>query len=824
MFGRFTERAQRVFMLAQEEARRLRHPAVGTEHLLLGLLREGEGIAAKALQSLGMDLNKVREEVERIVAPGDSRVGDEVGLTPRAKKVLELAHEEGRRQGVSYVGTEHLLLGLIREGEGVAARVLISQGLTMDSVRRQVLMLLGGIGPAVPGHPNSAATGSRSQTPTLDDLGRDLTQFAREGKLDPVIGRDKEIERVVQVLSRRTKNNPCLIGEPGVGKTAIAEGLAQRIVGGKIPEMLNDKRVVTLDMGAVVAGTKYRGEFEERLKKVIDEIRSAGNIILFIDEVHTLVGAGAAEGAIDAANILKPALARGELQCIGATTLDEYRKNIEKDAALERRFQPVNVGEPTVDETIEILRGLRDRYEAHHRVKITDGALKAAAKLADRYITDRFLPDKAIDLMDEAASRVRLQMFTAPPDVKAVEEKLELLQKEKESAVVGQEFEKAAALRDQEQRLRAELEQIKNNWNQRKELEESIVTEEDIATIVSSWTGVPVKKLREEETERLMHMEDVLHQRVVGQEDAVAAVARAVRRARAGLKDPKRPIGSFIFLGPTGVGKTELARALAEALFGDEDAMVRFDMSEYMEKHTVSRLLGAPPGYVGYEEAGQLTEAVRRRPYSVVLFDEIEKAHPDVFHVLLQVIEDGRLTDAKGRTVDMRNTVVIMTSNVGANLIRKEARMGFRPESGAAAARGDYEAMKERVTEELKRTFRPEFLNRVDEIIVFHSLDEGHMKEIVGLMLQNVARRIAEFGLYLEFTDASRELLVKRGYDQMYGARPLRRVIQRMVEDRLSEEMLQGKIREGDVLTVDASGDELTFNKKQVGAAPAAAN
>jgi ATP-dependent Clp protease ATP-binding subunit ClpC len=693
----------------------------------------------------------------------------------------------------------------------------------MDSVRRQVLMLLGGIGSAVQAQAGAGAAQPRSQTPTLDELGRDLTQMAREGKLDPVIGRDKEIERVIQVLSRRTKNNPCLIGEPGVGKTAIAEGLAERIVAAKIPEILFDKRVVTLDMGAVVAGTKYRGEFEERLKKVIDEIRSAGNIILFIDEVHTLVGAGAAEGAIDAANILKPALARGELQCIGATTQDEYRKNIEKDAALERRFQPVKVGEPTVDETIEILRGLRDRYEAHHRVKITDNALKAAARLGERYITERFLPDKAIDLMDEAASRVRLQMFTTPPEVKEVEEKLELLQKEKEAAVVGQEFEKAAALRDQEQHMRADLEQIKNNWNQRKELEESIVTEEDIAAIVSSWTGVPVKKLREEESERLLHMEDVLHERVIGQEDAVAAVARAIRRARAGLKDPKRPIGSFIFLGPTGVGKTELARTLAEALFGDEEAIVRFDMSEYMEKHTVSRLLGAPPGYIGYEEAGQLTEAVRRHPYSVVLFDEIEKAHPDVFHVLLQVIEDGRLTDSRGRTVDMRNTVVIMTSNVGANLIRKESRMGFKPEGMATAATKDYEAMKERVMEELKRTFRPEFLNRVDEIIVFHSLNEEHIKRIVGLMLKSVTKRIAEYGLYLEFTDTAKDLLAKKGYDQMYGARPLRRVIQRMVEDRLSEEMLQGKIKEGDVITVDAAGDTLAFGIKQAPAPAAAA-
>lgn len=819
MFGRFTDRAQKVLLLAQEEARRLKHPAVGTEHLLLGLLREGEGIAAKALQVLGVDLQKVREEVEKIVAPGEMRAGEEVGLTPRAKKVLELAHEEGRRQGVSYVGTEHILLGLIREGEGVAARVLIGQGLTLDKVRRQVLMLLGGMG-TVPLGSQAGVARPRSQTPTLDDLGRDLTQLAREGKLDPVIGRDKEIERVVQVLSRRTKNNPCLIGEPGVGKTAIAEGLAQRIVDGKVPEILSDKRVVTLDMSAVVAGTKYRGEFEERLKKVVDEIRNAGNIVLFIDEVHTLVGAGAAEGAIDAANILKPALARGELQCIGATTLDEYRKHIERDAALERRFQPVTIGEPTVDETIEILRGLRDRYEAHHRVKITDSALRAAARLSDRYIMDRFLPDKAIDLMDEAASRVRLRAYTVPPDVKELEEKLEKLQKEKEAAVVSQEFEEAAALRDQEQQLQAELEQIKNNWKQRKELDQSVVTEEDIAAVVAGWTGIPVSKLREEETERLLRMEQILHQRVIGQDDAVKAVSRAIRRARAGLKDPKRPIGSFVFLGPTGVGKTELARALAEALFGDENALIRFDMSEYMERHTVSRLLGAPPGYVGYEEAGQLTEAVRRRPYSVVLFDEIEKAHPDVFHVLLQVIEDGRLTDAKGRTVNFRNTVIIMTSNVGAHLIRREARLGFKP--GARAAEDNYEAMKDRVTEELRRTFRPEFLNRIDEIIVFHALAKEHMKEIVELMLHNLGKRIEDFGLFLEFTDAAKSLLVKKGYDPLYGARPLRRVIQRMVEDQLSEEMLEGRFKGGDEIVVDAEEEELTFNLKKADAATTA--
>lgn len=812
MFGRFTERAQKVLFLARDEARRLGHPAVGTEHLLLGLLREGDGIAARALQALGVNLNKVRREVEKIVVPGDLKSGEEIGLTPRAKKVLELAQEEGRKHGVSYVGTEHILLGLIREGEGVAARVLVSQGLTLEKLRREVLMQLGGIGPMPQGHPQAGAARRAGQTQTMDELGRDLTQLAREGKLDPVIGRDQEIQRVIQILSRRTKNNPCLIGEPGVGKTAVVEGLAQRIVENKVPEILADKRLVTLDMSAVVAGTKYRGEFEERLKKVIDEIRNAGNVILFIDEVHTLVGAGAAEGAIDAANILKPALARGELQCIGATTLDEYRKNIEKDAALERRFQPVMVGEPTIEESIEILKGLRDRYEAHHRVKITDSALKAAVKLSNRYITDRYLPDKAIDLMDEAASRVRLKAYTAPPDVKELEEKIETLKKEKESAVVNQEFEKAASLRDEEQKLQEELARIKDNWVQRKELDQSIVTEEDIADIVSSWTGVPVNKLQEEESERLLQMEDTLHQRVIGQDDAVRAVSRAVRRARAGLKDPKRPIGSFIFLGPTGVGKTELARALAEALFGDEEAMIRFDMSEYMEKHTVSRLLGAPPGYVGYEEAGQLTEMVRRNPYSVVLFDEIEKAHPDIFHVLLQVMEDGRLTDAQGRTVDFRNTVIIMTSNVGANLIRHEQRLGFK--AGERRDAMDYEAMKERVTEELRRTFRPEFLNRVDEIIVFHPLEEEHMKEIVELMLKNISKRIAEFGLHLEFTQEAKEFLVKEGYDPTFGARPLRRVIQRMVEDELSEELLAGRFKSGDEILVDVGENKLTFQAK----------
>lgn len=813
MFARFTERAQKVLFLARDEARRLGHPAVGTEHLLLGLLREGEGIAARSLQALGVNLDQVRQQVEKIVLPSKSIYGEEIGFTPRAKKVLELAQEEGRRQGVSYVGTEHILLGLISEGEGVAAQALTNQGLTSEKVRRQVLMQLGGISSINPVHKQPGMAQHSSQTPTLDELGRDLTDLAREGKLDPVIGREKEIERVIQILSRRTKNNPCLIGEPGVGKTAVAEGLAQRIVENKVPEMLADKRVVTLDMSSTVAGTKYRGEFEERLKKVIEEIRSSGNVLLFIDEVHTLVGAGAAEGAIDAANILKPALARGELQCIGATTLDEYRKNIEKDAALERRFQPVTVGEPTQEETVEILRGLRDRYEAHHRVKITDSALKAATKLGSRYITDRFLPDKAIDLMDEAASRVRLKAYTAPPDVKELEEKLERMRKEKESAVVNQEFEKAASLRDEEQKVQDELERNKNNWVQRKELDQSIVTEEDIAAVVSSWTGVPVNRLQEEESQRLLQMEDTLHQRVIGQDEAVESVSRAIRRARAGLKDPKRPIGSFIFLGPTGVGKTELAKALAEALFGDEEAMARFDMSEYMEKHTVSRLLGAPPGYVGYEEAGQLTEAVRRHPYSVVLFDEIEKAHPDVFHVLLQMMEDGRLTDAQGRTVDFRNTVIIMTSNVGANLIHKENRLGFKA-GGADKDLMNYQTMKDQVMDELRRTFRPEFLNRVDDVIVFHALREEHMTEIVELMLVTVSKRLVEFELYLEFTQAAKELLVKKGYDPAFGARPLRRVIQRMVEDQLSEEMLAGKFQAGDQILVDAAEDAIVFKSK----------
>jgi ATP-dependent Clp protease ATP-binding subunit ClpC len=789
-------------MLAQEEARRLNHPYVGTEHILLGLIREGEGVAAKALAGLGIQADKVREMVEQSIGKGEGPV-QEMALTPRVKKVLELSVDEARRMGTNYVGTEHILLGLIREGEGVAARVLAMLGVDQDKVRRLVIQMLGGAGGAPQGQqpqPGCPGGACGTKTATLDQFGRDLTQLARQDGLDPVVGREKEIERVIQILSRRTKNNPVLIGDPGVGKTAIVEGLAQRIVAGKVPEVISNKRLVTLDLASLVAGTKYRGEFEDRLKKVVEEITREKNIIVFIDELHTIIGAGAAEGAIDAANILKPALARGELQCIGATTLDEYRKHIERDPALERRFQPIMVDEPTVEEALEILKGLRDKYEAHHRVRITDEALQAAVRLSDRYITDRFLPDKAIDLMDEAGSRVRLQAFTAPPDVKDLEARIDEIRKEKESAVNNQEFEKAAQLRDEENKLRRELENKRNNWQQKKGGEELEVTAEDIAQVVASWTGIPVRKLAEEESDRLLRMEEILHRRVIGQDEAVRAVSRAIRRARAGLKDPKRPIGSFIFLGPTGVGKTELARALAEALFGDEDAMVRIDMSEYMEKFAVSRLVGAPPGYVGYEEGGQLTEAVRRKPYSVVLLDEIEKAHPDVFNILLQVLEDGRLTDAKGRTVDFRNTVIIMTSNVGVSLIRREAVMGFKTEEEQNAG---YENMKKKVMEEMRRTFRPEFLNRIDEIIVFHSLSREHIKDIVGLMVREVAKRLADNEIEVEVTEAAKEYLAREGFDEDYGARPLRRAIQKEIEDRLSEEMLRGTFKRGDRVRID---------------------
>lgn len=808
MFGRFTERAQKVLSLAQEEAVRLGHSNIGTEHILLGLVREGEGIAAKALIALGLGLEKIQKEVENLIGRGQGQPSN-IAYTPRAKKVIELSMDEARKLGHTYVGTEHILLGLIREGEGVAARVLNNLGVSLNKARQQVLQLLGN-NESVSSHQGANAN---VNTPTLDSLARDLTAAARDGNLDPVIGRSKEIERVIQVLSRRTKNNPVLIGEPGVGKTAVAEGLAQRIVDGEIPETLRGKRVMTLDMGTVVAGTKYRGEFEDRLKKIMDEIRQAGNIILFIDELHTLIGAGGAEGAIDASNILKPALARGDLQCIGATTLDEYRKYIEKDAALERRFQPITVDEPTLEEAILILEGLRDRYEAHHRVKITDEAIQQAVKLSDRYITDRYLPDKAIDLIDEAASKVRLSSYTVPPELKELEQRLEEVKKEKDAAVQSQEFEKAASLRDKEQKLREELETTRNTWKQDQGKTDSEVTAEDIADVVANWTGIPVSKLAQEESERLLNMESILHNRVIGQEEAVKSVSRAIRRARAGLKDPKRPIGSFIFLGPTGVGKTELARALAEAMFGDEDAMIRIDMSEYMEKHTTSRLVGSPPGYVGYEEGGQLTEKVRRKPYSVVLFDEIEKAHPEVFNILLQVLEDGRLTDGKGRTVDFRNTIIIMTSNVGASTIKKNYRLGF---TTGNAANDDYENMKQNVMEELKKNFRPEFLNRIDDVIVFHSLKEEHLQEIVSLMSEELRKRLKEQDIDFNLTDEAKKHLAKEGFDPTYGARPLRRAIQKHIEDRLSEELLRGTIQRGDSVTIDVKDGKLTVIKADV--------
>jgi ATP-dependent Clp protease ATP-binding subunit ClpC len=816
MLNRFTERARKVLALAQQEALRLGHVYIGTEHILLGLLSEGEGVAAKALGSLNINLEAVRSQVESVIGHGEEK-GGEVSYTPRAKKVLELSVEEAQSLGHNYIGTEHILLGLIREGEGVAAQVLRGMGVDDNQVRQRVIELLGGYAlsgqapqPQVGPVPKGAGKQAATNTPTLDEFGRDINKLAQEGKIDPVIGRDNEIERVIQILSRRTKNNPVLIGEPGVGKTAIAEGLAIKIIQGMVPEILREKRVVSLNMGSMVAGTKYRGEFEERLKKVMDEIRRAGNVVLFIDELHTLIGAGAAEGAIDAANILKPALARGELQAIGATTLNEYKKHIEKDAALERRFQPILVGEPTVDEAIQILKGLRDKYEAFHRAQITDEAIDAAVKLSDRYIADRFLPDKAIDLMDEAASRVRLKAFVPPPDLKDIEDKLTKVRTEKEAAIAAQEYERAARLRDDEAKVREELDSKQKEWKQTGG-ERITVTADDIAHVVASWTGIPVKKLAEEESERLLKLEEVLHQRVIGQNEAVEAVARAVRRARSGLKDPKRPIGSFIFLGPTGVGKTELARALAEALFGDENAMIRMDMSEYMEKHTVARLVGSPPGYVGYDEGGQLTDAVRRKPYSVILFDEIEKAHYDVFNILLQILEDGRLTDSHGRTVDFKNTVVIMTSNAGAKHMKDSATLGFL----AGSDQEDTAAAKNRVMDEVKRTFRPEFLNRVDEIIVFSRLNDDELKQVVDIMLKSVAKRLREHNLDIEVSDKAKTRLLAEGSDAAYGARPLRRAIQKMVEDSIAEMVLRREVSAGDVVVVDADeNNKLTFRKK----------
>jgi ATP-dependent Clp protease ATP-binding subunit ClpC len=805
MFERFTEKAIKVIMLAQEEARRLGHNFVGTEQILLGLIGEGTGVAAKVLKSMGVNLKDARIEVEKIIGRGSGFVAVEIPFTPRAKRVLELSLEEARQLGHNYIGTEHLLLGLIREGEGVAARVLENLGVDLAKVRTQVIRMLGETAEVTAGSGSSG----RTKTPTLDEFGSNLTQMALEGKLDPVVGRVKEIERVIQILGRRTKNNPVLIGEPGVGKTAIAEGLAQRIANGDVPDILAEKRVVTLDIGLLVAGTKYRGEFEERLKKIMDEIRSAGNVILVIDEVHTLIGAGAAEGAIDAANILKPALARGELQCIGATTLDEYRKHIERDAALERRFQPVMVGEPTVEETIEILFGLRERYEQHHKLKILDSALVAAAKLSDRYISDRFLPDKAIDLIDEAGSRVRLLNSQLPPAAKELDKELRRILKEKDEAVRAQDFDKAGQLRDREIEIKQQIRALSQARKAEisKNQETPVVDEEDIAHIVSSWTGVPVSKITESESVKLMQMEETLHQRVIGQEEAVKAISRAIRRARVGLKNPNRPIASFIFSGPTGVGKTELTKALAAYFFGSEEAMIRLDMSEYMERHTVSKLIGSPPGYVGYNEGGQLTEAVRRRPYTVVLFDEIEKAHPDVFNLLLQILEDGRLTDSKGRTVDFKNTLLVMTSNIGSKVIEKGGGgLGF--EFGTEnPAESQYNRIRSLVNEELKQYFRPEFLNRIDEIIVFRQLTKDEIKQIADLMLNEIFKRMKEKNITLTVTERFKDLLVQEGYNQSYGARPLRRAIMRLLEDSLAEEILTGKVREGACVEVDVDDD-----------------
>ena len=804
MFERFTDRARRVVVLAQEEARMLNHNYIGTEHILLGLIHEGEGVAAKGLESLGISLEAVRSQVEEIIGQGQQAPSGHIPFTPRAKKVLELSLREALQLGHNYIGTEHILLGLIREGEGVAAQVLVKLGADLSRVRQQVIQLLSGYQGKEAVAAGGPAEGQPSTSLVLDQFGRNLTQAAREGKLDPVIGREKEIERVMQILSRRTKNNPVLIGEPGVGKTAVVEGLAQAIVKGDIPETLKDKQLYSLDLGALVAGSRYRGDFEERLKKVLKEIRTRGDIILFIDEIHTLVGAGAAEGAIDAASILKPMLARGELQTIGATTLDEYRKHLEKDAALERRFQPIQVSEPTVAHTIEILKGLRDRYESHHKVSISDGALVSAATLADRYVSDRHLPDKAIDLIDEAGSRLRIRRMTVPPEIREYDDKIASARKEKESAIDSQDFEKAASLRDKEKNLITEKAEREKNWKAGDLDVVAEVDEELIAEVLSTATGIPVFKLTEAETARLLRMEEELHRRVIGQDQAIKALSQAIRRTRAGLKDPKRPGGSFIFAGPSGVGKTELSRTLAQFLFGDADALIQLDMSEYSEKHTASRLFGAPPGYVGYDDGGQLTEKVRRRPFSVVLFDEIEKAHPDIFNSLLQVLEDGRLTDSQGRVVDFKNTIIIMTTNLGTRDISKSLSLGF---ANVADAQGSYERMKAKVGDELKTHLRPEFLNRIDDIVVFHQLTEQEIVKIVDLMVAHLDERLRNKDMGIELTTAAKALLAKRGYDPVLGARPLRRTIQRELEDVLSEKMLFGDLKAGEIILVDVSDD-----------------
>ena len=812
-FEKFTEKARRVLTLAQEEAQHFSHSYIGTEHILLGLVREEEGVAARVLVNLSVVLSKVRSAVEFIIGRGEKPGSDEIGLSPRAKRVIELAIDEARHLGHNYIGTEHLLLGLLREGEGIAASVLDSFGITLERARTETVHILSqstGTLRAKPIRPTS-------RTPALDQLGVDLTAAARAGKLDPVIGRVKEIERVVQILSRRTKNNPALIGEPGVGKTAIVEGLAHRIAAGDVPETLEGKRLVTLDMGAVVAGTKYRGEFEERLKKIIDEIKAAGNCILFVDEFHTIVGAGAAEGAVDAANILKPSLARGELQFIGATTLDDYRKYVERDAALERRFQPVLVKEPSVDETLAILQGVKERYEEHHRLTISDEALHSAANLAARYIPDRFMPDKAIDLIDEAASRVNIKHRTIPITLREAKQAGDSVRKDKDAALATQQYEYAAELRERELQLADKIKRMEAEWHAEKEQAKPVVTADDIAEIVSMWTGIPVVQLTADETKRLLQMEEVLHNRIIGQDEAVGIIAKAVRRARAGLKDPRHPIGNFIFLGPTGVGKTELVRALADFMFGSEETLIRLDMSEFMEKHSVSRLVGAPPGYVGYDEGGQLTEAVRRKSYCVILLDEIEKAHPDVFNILLQIFDDGHLTDAKGRRVDFRNSIIVMTSNIGAELIKKGSTIGFAVHDEAKTQQESHERMKEKLLGELKKAFRPEFLNRIDGVVVFHSLTREHIREIVDLMLVPLTQQLAEKGIKLEVSEAAKDLLGEKGYDEVFGARPLRRAIQDMIENKLSDDLLRGKFNSGDTAVIDVEEKEIVVHQAAVG-------
>ncbi|MEA1958776.1 MAG: ATP-dependent Clp protease ATP-binding subunit [Chloroflexota bacterium] len=811
-FEKFTERARKVLTLSQEEAQRFNHNYIGTEHILLGLVKEGDGVAAKVLTNLNIELDTIRQAVESSMGKGKRATSGEIGLTPRAKRVIELAVDEARRLHHNYIGTEHLMLGLLREGEGMAASVLENLGVTLEKVRAETVRLLS------QNMPQQAQAGIRpaTRTPTLDQLSVDLTAAARADKLDPIVGRDNEIERVIQILSRRTKNNPCLIGEPGVGKTAIVEGLAHRIANNEVPATLRDRRLLALDIGSLVAGTKYRGEFEERLKKVIEEVKTSGNCTLFIDEIHTIVGAGAAEGAVDASSILKPPLARGELQCIGATTADDYRKHLEKDAALERRFQPVTVQEPTVDEMILILQGIKGRYEDHHQLNISEEALHAAATLATRYIPDRHLPDKAIDLIDEASSRVRIRNFNTPSDLKDTMQDLDSIRQDKESAIAAQQYERAAEIRSHEIELSEKIGEIESQWEEEQESARPIVTEDDIAEVVCMWTGIPVTRMAKDETTRLLQMEEVMHQRIVGQDEAITTIAKAVRRARAGLKDPRRPIGSFVFLGPTGVGKTELVRVLAEFMFGSQDALIRLDMSEFMEKHAVARLTGAPPGYIGYEEGGQLTEAVRRKGYSAILLDEIEKAHPDVFNILLQIFDDGHLTDAKGRRVDFRNTIIVMTSNIGAELIKRDSTMGFAVKSEEAKSQEQaYQRMKDKVLEEMKRFFRPEFLNRIDGSIVFHSLTKEHINQIVDLMLKDVQKELADKSVKLETTDEARNLLGEKGYDPVFGARPLRRVIQDLVEDPLSEQLLRGEFGPGDTVVIDADDGKVVTHALQ---------